>query len=56
MDAFRWCVVITLAFVIAAMLLPWNGHGSTRLVLAVLAAVTLVIAILIGSGIIATAA
>lgn len=54
MDAFRWCIVLTLAFVIASMLLPWERHGSTRLVLAVLAAVTLVIGVLIGTGIIAT--
>lgn len=49
MNVFLWCLVLSLALMIATLFV---GRAPIRLALAVLAAVVLLIAVLIGTGVI----
>lgn len=52
MNAWQWCMVVSLGLVIGMAFV--RQEQNLRLVLGVLAAVALLVAVLIGSGVIAT--
>jgi hypothetical protein len=54
-NAFQWCLVLSVAFVIALAFVSPAGRSGPRMVLGVLAAVALLLAVLIGTGVIPTA-
>lgn len=55
MNGFEWCLAAAVGFLIVYCITPWERYGALRITMAVLAAVALLLGVLIGNGIIATA-
>lgn len=55
MNGFEWCLAAAVGFLIVYCLAPWDRYGGLRITMAVLAAVALLLAVLIGNGVLAAA-